>query len=338
MNAARPKKKLRWGVCLGLGLGVTAVVGLVFPFLPEAAPEVCEVLSAEQLPAAVGANNGFGLGNATIPREQILSGGPPRDGIPAIDRPRFIAPARAGFLSDDDVVVSMTVNGVTRAYPLRILVWHEIVNDELGGTAVAVTFCPLCGTAMVFDRRVGERVLSFGVSGLLYQSDGLMYDRQTESLWSQLKMEAVSGAQVRTRLNLLVSEHLTWAAWRQRHPDGEVLSTETGFARDYENLPYAGYEHEPETIFPVPTRRKELPNKAWVLGVVVDGQAIAFPVAQLPEARSASTEFAGQRLEVLYRATTRHPSVTLDGQPAPHVLAYWFAWQAFYPETRLWQP
>lgn len=338
MNAARPKKKLRWGVCLGLGLGATAVVGLVFPFLPEAAPEVCEVLAAERFPAAVGPNNGFDLGNATIPREQILSGGPPRDGIPAIDRPKFVAPARAGFLRDDDVVISMTVNGVTRAYPLRILVWHEIVNDELGGTAVAVTFCPLCGTAMVFDRRVGERVLSFGVSGLLYQSDVLMYDRQTESLWSQLKMEAVSGAQLRTRLSLLVSEHLTWAAWRQRHPDGEVLSTETGFARDYENLPYAGYEHAPETIFPVPTRRKELPNKAWVLGVVVDGQAIAFPVAQLPQARSASTEFAGQRLEVLYRATTRHPSVTLDGQPAPHVLAYWFAWQAFYPETRLWQP
>jgi hypothetical protein len=256
----------------------------------------------------------------------------------AIDRPKFIAPARAGFLRDDDVVISMTVGGVTRAYPLRILVWHEIVNDELGGQPIAVTYCPLCGTAMVFDRRIGGRVVTFGVSGLLYKSDVLLYDRQTESLWSQLKMEAVSGPQVRTRLNLLVSEHLTWAAWRERHPDGEVLSTDTGFARDYENLPYAGYEQKPETIFPVPTRRKELPNKTWVLGVVVDGQAIAFPVAQLPDARSISTDFAGQHLEVHYRDATRHSTVTLGGQSAPHVLAYWFAWQAFYPETRLWQP
>ena len=337
MNAARPKKKLRWGFCLGLGLGVTAVVGLVFPFLPEAAPEVCEVLAADRPPAAVGPNNGFDLGNATIPREQIVSGGPPCDGIPAIDRPRFVAPARAGFLRDDDVVISMTVSGVTRAYPLRILVWHEIVNDELGGTAVAVTFCPLCGTAMVFDRRVGGRVLSFGVSGLLFQSDVLMYDRQTESLWSQLKMESVSGPMVRQPLKLLASEHLTWAAWRERHPEGEVLSADTGFARDYSHTAYAGYEQTPETMFPVPRRRTELPNKAWVLGVVLDGRAIAFPVQQLPDGPTTRVDIAGQTLEVTYRAAARHPEVTLAGRPVPHVLAYWFAWQAFYPETKLWQ-
>ena len=121
--------------------------------------------------------NGFALTNPQVPIAEIRSGGPPRDGIPAIDQPVFVAGNSARFLRDDDLVVSFSEGGETRAYPLRILVWHEIVNDTVGGRPVAVTYCPLCGTAMVFDRRVGDRTLSFGVSGLLYQSDVLMYDR-----------------------------------------------------------------------------------------------------------------------------------------------------------------
>lgn len=325
-------------MCLGLALGATALLGLRWQFLPEECVVAGDAARAGARRLVTGPNNGFDLTHSTVPRAEVLSGGPPRDGIPAIDRPRFVAPTRVGFLRDDDVVISMTVSGVTRAYPLRILVWHEIVNDELGGKAVAVTFCPLCGTAMVFDRRVGERVLSFGVSGLLFQSDVLTYDRQTESLWSQLKMESVSGPMVRQPLKLLVSEHLTWAAWRERHPDGEVLSADTGFARDYSQTAYAGYEQTPETMFPVPRRRTELPNKAWVLGVVLDGRAIAFPVQQLPDGRTTRADIAGQTLEVTYRAAARHPEVTLAGRPVPHVLAYWFAWQAFHPETKLWEP
>ncbi len=139
--------------------------------------------------------NGFDVSNALIPREAILSGGPPRDGIPAIVRPRFDPASRAAsFLKDEDLVVSVTVEDETRAYPLRILVWHETVNNVIRGQPLAITYCPLCGTAMVFDRRVGERTLDFGLSGLLYQSDVLMYDRQTESLWSQLAMQSVAGA------------------------------------------------------------------------------------------------------------------------------------------------
>jgi hypothetical protein len=156
--------------------------------------------------------NGFIVSNATIQLDDILSGGPPRDGIPAIDNPRFITPSEADFMQGDDEVVSVTFGNETRAYPLRILVWHEIVNDEIAGQPIVVTYCPLCGTAMVFSRRVGARTLDVGVSGLIYQSDVLIYDRQTESLWSQLRMEAVSGSLVESPLTWLPSEQQTWAA------------------------------------------------------------------------------------------------------------------------------
>ncbi len=186
--------------------------------------------SAIAAPPSRGAMNGFEVSNAIIPTGEILSGGPGRDGIPSIDRPEFLPPGAASFMLPDDLVVSVSVGERTRAYPLRILVWHEIVNDELGGLAIAVTYCPLCGTAMVFNRQVGDRTLSFGVSGLLYQSDVLMYDRQTDSLWSQLAMKSVAGPLVNAALEWLPSEHLTWAAWQAKYPSGEVLSTQTGGA------------------------------------------------------------------------------------------------------------
>jgi hypothetical protein len=282
--------------------------------------------------------NGFNVSNAIIPIGEIRSGGPPRDGIPAIDRPQFIPAARADFLRDEDIVISLSAQGRARAYPLRILVWHEIVNDEFGGQAVAVTYCPLCGTAMVFDRSIGGRTLSFGVSGLLYQSDVLMYDRQTESLWSQLKMQAVSGPLVETQLPWLPSEHLTWAAWRQKYPEAEVLSTNTGHRRDYTQQPYRGYEQTPQTIFPVPQFRPELPNKEWVIGIIIGAEAKAYPVAGLHSHQIVSDVVGGQEVRVAYDPAQRRPTVVRadTGEAIPYVMVYWFAWQAFYPGTAVW--
>ena len=177
--------------------------------------------------------NGFDLSKATIPNKEIHSGGPGRDGIPSIDAPKFIAAAQVDFLRDDDSVVSLSRGGKSRAYPLRILVWHEIVNDKFGGDEIAVTYCPLCGTAMVFNRKIAGKVRTFGVSGLLYQSDVLMFDREKESLWSQLKMQAVSGGDAGSDLTWLPSEQMSWKAWRAKNPDGEVLSTATGHRRNY---------------------------------------------------------------------------------------------------------
>ena len=282
--------------------------------------------------------NGFNLTNARVERAAILRGGPPRDGIPAIHEPRFVDAANVDYLEAADEVLSFTHGGHTRAYPLRILVWHEIVNDELAGRPIAVTYCPLCGTAMVFDRRVGDRVLTFGVSGLLYQSDVLMYDRETESLWSQLGREAVTGEFAGTELRWLAAEQMTWTAWRAKYPEGVVLSTETGFVRNYQQLPYAGYETSPELIFPVPERRPELPRKAWVLGVVIAGHARAYPLQDLPAGQTVADTVNGRPLQLLHDPAARQVRVTdADrGELIPSVRAYWFAWQAFYPDTTLW--
>lgn len=282
--------------------------------------------------------NGFDLSHAIIPRSEILSGGPPRDGIPAIDRPTFIVTDAVTFLQDDDRVVSLTIDRETRAYPIRILTWHEIVNDQIGSKPVAVTYCPLCGTAMVFNRRVNGLTLTFGVSGLLYQSDVLMYDRQTESLWSQLGMRSVAGNLANTVLELVTSEIMSWKAWKRNYPNGHVLSQETGFTRDYSQNAYEEYQLSPETLFPVPQHRLELPRKAWIVGILVGREAKAYSLDALRRHGTIPDQVGNIRVEVSYDAEAGHPSVRAmdSGQVIPHVLGYWFAWQAFYPKTQLW--
>lgn len=248
------------------------------------------------------------------------------------------APGLAG--QSDDLVVSVTIGDRTRADPLRILVRHEIVNDQLAGQPIAVTYCPLCGTAMVFNRQVGKHTLAFGVSGLLHNSDVLMYDRQTDSLWSQLAMKAVSGPQANTELEWLTSEHLTWAAWKAKYPQGEVLSTQTGVQRNYSVSAYANYEQSPDTMFPVPTYRAELPKKDWVVGVIVDGVAHAYPLKSLPPGQTVRDEINSATLEITFHPATQLAEVRRleSGEVLPSVKVYWFAWQAFYPETALWKP
>jgi Protein of unknown function (DUF3179) len=296
------------------------------------------LLLAAALSASGERRNGFDLSNATIPVSEILGGGPPRDGIPAIDAPKFIRPDTAAFMRDDDIVLSLTRGGTTRAYPLRVLVWHEIVNDTIGGEPVAVTYCPLCGTGMVFDRTIGGKVRSFGVSGLLFQSDVLMYDRQSESLWSQLKMESVSGPEAGKKLRWLPGEQLTWKAWKAKHPDGEVLSTDTGHRRNYDGTAYASYFASDATMFPVPQARKEFANKTWVLGVLVGGKAKAYPVDQLPDGRAVKDTVGGQPVTVTFYHAERRPEVRdTRGEPVPAVMVFWFAWQAFYPDTEIWK-
>ncbi len=284
--------------------------------------------------------NGFNISNALVPVGEIRSGGPPRDGIPSIDRPDFLRPRQVNYLTDDDLVVGVTFDGKTRAYPLRILVQHEIVNDQIGQFAFLVTYCPLCGAAMVFDRSTGGRTRSFGVSGLLYLSDVLMYDRESESLFSQLGMKAVAGPLAGTMLEWLPSEHMTWKAWRQRYPNGEVLSNRSARNRDYTKNPYEGYDQSPNAAVAVPFYRSDLPQKSWILGVIVAGQAKAYAVAQLPPNQTITEIVGGQEIEIAYDSNSRRTVVVRSdtGEAIPSVMAYWFAWQAFYPETALWKP
>jgi hypothetical protein len=281
--------------------------------------------------------NGFDLREATIDTDEVYRGGPPRDGIPSIDAPNFLPVGEVEFLQDDDVVIGVVRGGQARAYPTRILIWHEIVNDAMGRDSFAVTYCPLCGTAMVFDRNAGGRLRTFGVSGLLYRSDVLMYDRETNSLWSQIGLRAVSGPANGTSLDWQVSEHMTWAAWRATHPDGQVLSTDTGYQRDYTTSPYQAYLETDAVMFPVPRPRRELDDKVLVLGVVVDGRARAWPLADLPDGRAVHDRVGDTPVIVRWDAARRHPQVTrADGTSVPSVLVFWFAWAAFFPETGLW--
>ena len=170
----------------------------------------------------------FDLTKHSVPLDQIADGGPGKDGIPAILAPRFVSAGEATFLQDTDRVLGLTQGADAKAYPIKILNWHEIVNDVVGGKPVVVTYCPLCGTGIAFDAAILGQRRSFGVSGLLYQSDLLMYDHQTESLWSQIGMHAVAGPLTGEKLTPVFLEHTTWGEWRAAHPATLVLSTKTG--------------------------------------------------------------------------------------------------------------
>lgn len=287
--------------------------------------------------------NGFDLQGALVPIEAIERGGPPRDGIPAIDRPRFVTAARSE-LKPGDRVLGLSHKGVARAYPVRILNWHEVVNDRLAGDPVAITYCPLCGTGVAFDARVGDgpaaRELSFGVSGLLFNSDVLLHDRATASLWSQLRQQAISGPLRGRMLTALPLEHTTWEDWRRRFPATEVLSFDTGVARDYDRDPYAGYEAVNRLMFNVQHRDERVGPKEWVLGLSVGQARKAYPLRTLAT-RVGKTgvledRLGGQAVRIRYDA--RHRTARAEdaaGSPLASVLAFWFAWVAFHPETEL---
>jgi len=279
---------------------------------------------------------GFDLSEATIPVKEIRRGGPPPDGIPSIDAPKFTPVAEVDFLEPDDTIIAFEKDGIARAYPFRILIWHEIVNDTVAGQPIAVVYCPLCGTAMVFDRRYGGKTLEFGVSGLLYNSDVLMFDRQTGSLWSQLGLKSVSGEFAGTELEWLPSKQSTWQAWQEANPNGEVLNMKTGHRRNYVDLPYQSYFASRGTMFPYERNRDELQPKQWVAGIRVNGRAKAYRLESMPANEWIDDQVGGTAIRVRYNPEDEtFEAVTSDGEAIPVVHAFWFAWQAFHPETEL---
>lgn len=186
----------------------------------------------------------------SIDLSEIVRGGPPKDGIPAIDRPRFVSVDEARrWLGHKEPVINLELDGEARAYPLQVLVWHELINDEIRGIPVAVTFCPLCYSAIAFDRRVDDRTLTFGVTGLLRHSDMVKYDRETESWWQQFTGEAIVGELTGKKLRQLPAQIIGFAQFAAAYPDGLVLSRETGFKREYGKNPYAGYDDVNSTPF-----------------------------------------------------------------------------------------
>jgi len=275
--------------------------------------------------------------------KEILSGGPPRDGIPAISNPSFVDVAREKRLKDREPVISVELKGQTpRAYPLRYLLWHEIVNDKIGTTPIAVTFCPLCNSGVVFDRRLKGRVLDFGVTGKLRNSDMVMYDRQTESWWQQALGQGIVGKYTGAKLKKLPVWMESWAEYKARNPKGLVMD-EPSWNRSYGRNPYVGYdsssrpflyngENPPHGISPL-ARVIAVGNRAWTLerlrrageikeaGVTISwraGQASALDTGNIGKGRDVGT------------IRVRDAS----GRNVVHDVMFAFAFHAFYPNGK----
>ena len=248
----------------------------------------------------------------TVPYGEIISGGPPRDGIPPLDNPKFTTTNDADkWLGSMEPVIAFEVDGDARAYPLQILTWHEIVNDVVGGVPVTVTFCPLCNSAIVFDRRLEGVVYDFGVSGKLRNSDLIMWDRQTESWWQQFTGEGIVGVLAGKKLTLLPSSIISWEDFKAANPEGKVLSRDTGFRRNYGQNPYAGYDRvdNPPFLFDGDLDGRLLP-KERVAAVTIGEVDVAFPFLILEKERVVSYTVNGQELVVFFKPGT---TSALDG-------------------------
>jgi len=240
---------------------------------------------------------------ATVPLEEIVSGGPPKDGIPAIDRPRFETVGRAArWMQDREPVMVVARGDDVRAYPLQILIWHEIVNDVVGGRHVAVTFCPLCNTAMTFDRSVDGTVLDFGTTGRLRHSDLVMYDRQTESWWQQATGEAIVGTYAGQRLRLLATPLMSWRDFQAAYPEARVLSRDTGHSRPYGRNPYSRYDarRAPFENFFRGSADPRLPAMERVAAVESGGGAVGYAFSLLERQRVVNDTMAGQPIVIFW--------------------------------------
>ena len=236
--------------------------------------------------------------------DEILSGGPPKDGIPSIDAPNFVSVGDADeWLKDREPVVFVEVDGDARAYPIQILMWHEIVNDTLGGKPLLVSFCPLCNTAIAFERTVNGQVFDFGTTGRLRFSNLIMYDRQTETWWQQATGDAIVGKLTGAQLAFYPASIISWADFKSHYPGGSVLSQKTGFVRDYGRNPYTGYDDINKTPFlyqgsPTPG---ELPPMARVLTLDLNSEAVAYPYDILKE-KNVTNDVVGKDPVVIFWA------------------------------------
>lgn len=283
----------------------------------------------------------------SIAFSEVLSGGPPRDGIPSIDNPIFAPASQISTVGEREPVIQLQVGDEIRAYPLQILTWHEIVNDAIGGVPVAVTYCPLCNASIVFDRRVGEQVFEFGTTGKLRNSDLIMYDRTTDSWWQQFTGEAIVGEMQGTELTLVPSRIVAFGDFKQEHPQAKVLIPTNPEMRDYGRNPYAGYDSAASPFL----YRGEMPDgiepMARVIVVRTGGEPI---VVAMEKVRADAFERDGYRIEwsdgvasALDRTRISESRdvgtvrVTRNGEDVVHDITFAFVAHAFHPEAAIEQ-
>ena len=280
--------------------------------------------------------NGFDISNALVNKREIVSGGPPRDAIPPIDNPVFSPPSKTQRESTEQIL-GLNYQGIQKAYPLDILIWHEIVNDLFASQAVVISYCPLCASGVAFK----SDPKGFGVSGLLYNSDVLLYDRKTESLWSQIAMQAISGERKSEKLSHLSLHQTTLKSWLERHPESLVLTEQTGFQRNYNENPYAGYEKSPHVYFDVKNKApKVIHPKSLVLGIKIENIAKAYPLETFKNKglTHVKDKIGNHEITFKWDDTSESAEVIYNGEAEIEIIQlYWFAWYAFHPDTEIFK-
>ena len=285
--------------------GVASLTPAVFAPLVEPDPDYEKVLENARFNTSYWRDTDFS--RHTVPLSEFRSGGPPPDRIPPIDNPKFVTPNEANFhLDNEEPVMAFELDGDARAYPLQILIFHEIVNDVVAGVPVVITYCPLCNSAIAFERTLEGVVLDFGTTGNLRNSDLVMYDRQTRSWWQQFTGEAVVGALAGRQLTFLSAPIISWQDFKDAYPDGMALSHDTGFRREYGTNPYPEYDlpsTDPFLFDGVSDGR--LRPKERVVAVTVGEVPVAFPFPTLEEERVISHRVGGMEIVVFFQDGTR---------------------------------
>ena len=287
--------------------------------------------------AATDALNGFALGDLRVNRDKLVAGGPGRDKIHSVDEPAFAEPAAASWVAAENLVIGVSRDGAARAYPVHVMEYHQIVNDEIGGVPVVVTYDPIAGVPIAYVRRVGERTLEFGVSGLIYNSNFLLYDRATESLWSQFRGEAIAGPLAGTRLERLRVRQEPLGRWLERAPKTRVLGLPAPRRIDYRYSPFTAYWLSEKVPFPVEASDPSFHPKELVLGLRAGGKTRAYLGSLVTGAGGILEDrFEGHDVRVGY--TSELAAFDYEVPDAIEVTeAYWFAWKAFHPDTEVWK-
>ncbi|MBA3647717.1 MAG: DUF3179 domain-containing protein [Chitinophagales bacterium] len=275
----------------------------------------------------------------SIPLDSVFDGGPGKNGIPAIDFPEFISSQQAAHtLSQIEYGIYLEGKTESKFYPFNILNWHEIINDRLDGHPIAVTFCPLCGSAIIYDRVIDSDTLSFGVSGKLYESNLLMFDDKTETLWSQGLGEAVIGTLTGKKLKLLNSSVISFDDVLNNNPGAKVLSVNTGFDRDYSRYPYVQYMNNDSLMFPISkTDNRYFKNKDEIYVVPVGNSSVAFAWKAL--LKSGKAEVKTSAGSILVKVENNVPLAVRKetGEPLAGYFSFWFSWYALHPNDIVWK-
>ncbi|NYT19929.1 MAG: DUF3179 domain-containing protein, partial [Methanosarcinales archaeon] len=270
----------------------------------------------------------------------IVSGGPPMDGIPSIDDPEYVTVEEADrWIEDNELVLALIHNGTKRVYPLQIMVWHEIVNDHINGEPILITYCPLCGSGIAYERTINGEEVEFGTSGKLYNSNLVMYDRKTNSYWTQIGGQAIVGELTGMELNAISIETVVWRDWKVAHPDSQVLSQNTGFSRPYGNDPYGSYYENSILLFPVENSDTTIHPKTVIFGIELNGTFKAYREDDLIELGTIEDTIDGVDVRVERDEAGIVTITDLDtGEELVKERDFWFAWYAFHPETELYLP